>query len=87
MKERDGSGEKKDLAIHRLKKEGKDQVVRPRRHPDPLCASKPPANPQQVHQLYPHGGWSRLGPSVSTAAATTTSCVVQPYSGMQMTPL
>lgn len=76
MKERDGSGEKKDLAIHRLKKERKDQVVRPRRHPDPLCASKPPANPQQVHQLYPHGGWSRLGPSVSTAAATTTSCVV-----------
>lgn len=69
-------GRRKDSAIHRLKKERKDQVGRPRHHPDPLCASKTPANPQQIHQLYPHGGRSRPGPSVSTAAATTTSCMV-----------
>ena len=29
-----------------------------------------------MHQLYPHGGRSRPGPQVSTAAAATTSCVV-----------
>lgn len=49
MKGRGGSGEKTDLALRRPKKERRDRVGRPRRHPDPLCASKPPANPQQVH--------------------------------------
>lgn len=52
IKEGDGSGEKAELAIHRLKKERKDQVGQPRSHPVLLLASNPTANHQQV---YPHG--------------------------------
>lgn len=52
IKEGDGSGEKAELAIHRLKKERKDQVGQPKSHPVLLLASNPTANHQQV---YPHG--------------------------------